>query len=77
MGEPIVLSTEPRGETASGGPDFPKRLFEGGLLKGGNRMPPSGATVGEKRAPLDDVCKCLNVRIWGSDGVAGTALGLS
>lgn len=77
IGDVIVLSTEPRGETVSGGPAFPKRLVDGGLLKGGNRMPPSGATVGENKAPLEDVCKCRNVRIWWSDGVEGTALGLS
>lgn len=76
IGELTELSKEDRGETLSGGLDLPNRppVVEGrlevaGAANGGNRMPPSGATVGENSAPLEDVCSNRKVRICGSDGL--------
>lgn len=76
IGEDVELSNEDRGETLSGGRTLPIRppVVEGrldvaGAANGGNRMPPSGATVGENSAPFDEVCSNRNVRICGSDGL--------
>lgn len=76
MGEDLELSKEDRGETLSGGRTLPIRapVVEGrldvaGAANGGNRMPPSGATVGENSAPFEDVCSNRKVRICGSDGL--------
>lgn len=76
-GEDTVLSKEGGGEKLSGGRNFANRLDVAGLLKAGNRIPPSGATVGEFRGPLEDICNARRVRIWWSEGVEGTMLGLS
>ena len=84
MGEDVELSKEDRGETLSGGRTLPIRppVVEGrldvaGAANGGKRIPPSGATVGENNAPFEEVCSKRKVRICGSDGVRGPALGRS
>lgn len=81
IGEDTELSKEDRGETLSGGLVLPMRppVVEGRLdvaraANGGNRIPPSGATVGENSAPFEDVCSNRKVRICGSDGLCGAAL---
>ena len=70
MGEAVELSKDERGETLSGGRALPirppvvkGRLDVAGAANGGKRMPPSGATVGENSAPLEDVCRRRKVRI--------------
>ena len=63
IGEELELSTEGGGEKLRGGLVFANRPAPNGLLKGGNRIPPSGATVGECRGAFDDVCKARRVRI--------------
>lgn len=84
IGEDVEVSKEAKGETLSGGRALPirppvvkGRLEVAGAANGGNRMPPSGATVGENSAPFEDVCSNRKVRICGSDGLWGGALGRS
>ena len=76
IGEDVEVSKEDRGETLSGGRALPirppvvkGRLDIAGAANGGNRIPPSGATVGENSAPFEEVCSNLKVRICGSDGL--------
>lgn len=76
IGEDVEVSKEDRGETLSGGRALPirppvvkERLEVAGTANGGNRIPPSGARVGENNAPFEDVCSNRKVRICGSDGL--------
>lgn len=76
IGEDVEVSKEDRGETLSGGRALPirppvvkGRLDIAGVANGGNRIPPSGAMVGENSAPFDEVCSNRKVRICGSDGL--------
>lgn len=76
IGEDVEVSKDDRGETLSGGRALPirppavkGRLDIAGAGNGGNRIPPSGATVGENSAPFEEVCSNRKVRICGSDGL--------
>lgn len=65
MGDELVCSKDEAGEMLRGGrDDGPKRVAFATLFMGGNRIPPSGAWVGENKGPFETVdCRALSVRI--------------
>lgn len=61
IGDVIEFSKEECGDMLRGGPALPNRAEVAEVLKGGNRIPPSGAPVGENNDPDDEVCSNLKV----------------
>ena len=72
MGDACESTDECR-DKLKGGRDLLARAGIDALPKGGRRMPPSGATVGDDTTGMaDDVWRYRIMRGWGSAGVAGT-----